>query len=914
MAEQHFTGLRAKMLIVVAVGILLLFTLIFLSARTVLFEGYEKLEKDKTLIQVSSAMSLLKEQAEQLHGVVGEYAHWDDTYQYMLQPEARYIESNYTEDTFYNLKIKAIILVNTEGQALYKRGFDFVTKQSWIIPKQIEQAAAKGGSLIDPSKAHTLGFFWTPEGIYIVSALDILPTNGNNIRVGTLVMVRHFDQALLERIEHVVSAKVTIEPLLKSQNSAMKQLLANNQMVVRSLNDRQVAGFAVMENIGDSSKLVVKTIDDREIFKQGESAFSFLSWSTSAIALMLALISWLFDRLVLLRLERLNEDVNRVGDIGNMTTRVRSLNGTDELASLSHAINGMLENLEESQYALQLEKERAQVTLESIADAVVTSNAAGYVLYMNKAAERLTGINFREVKSKKLQSLFRLMAEDKTSPVDSAWLTDSYSQLEEVMLERADGQKFVIRKSASPLYDLDGHTFGVVTVLHDVTMLRTLTNQISFQARHDQLTGLINRYEFDRKAQAAIDDATTGNRVHCLAYIDLDQFKVVNDTCGHMAGDVLLRQLASHLKTKVRNSDTLARLGGDEFALLLMGCGLDKAQDIVESLLQIVREYRFTFDGRVFKVGASVGLTEISPENTPTLSVLLSTVDSACYTAKEAGGNRIHVFRSDDKDIKEYNNQLEWVSRIHLGLEKKQFVLYMQRMESLMPDAEPHCELLIRMQGIDGTLYPPGYFLPAAERYHLMPKIDRWVVGEALAIIARKGANFPYVCAINLSGQTFSEDGFLEYVIDTIKKHDVNPRKICFEITETAVISNLNKARQFMQALREIGCRFSLDDFGSGLSSFAYLKNLDVDFLKIDGMFVKAITHSKVDRAMVESINNVGHVMGLHTIAEFAENDEIINILKEIGVDYAQGYGVAKPELFDDTFFIKPSISAKNYQ
>jgi EAL domain-containing protein (putative c-di-GMP-specific phosphodiesterase class I) len=313
----------------------------------------------------------------------------------------------------------------------------------------------------------------------------------------------------------------------------------------------------------------------------------------------------------------------------------------------------------------------------------------------------------------------------------------------------------------------------------------------------------------------------------------------------------------------------------------------------------VVREYRFTFDDKVFKIGASVGLTEISPHYNLTLSELLSTVDSACYTAKEEGGNRIHIYRSDDSDIKEHNNQLEWVSRIHLGLEKKQFVLYIQRMASLSEGAELHCELLIRMQAMDGSYYPPGYFLPAAERYHLMPKIDRWVVGEALSIIARKGASFPYVCAINLSGQTLSEEGFLEYVIEQIKLHKVDTRRICFEITETSVIANLNKARQFMHALREIGCRFSLDDFGSGLSSFAYLKNLEVDFLKIDGMFVKAIVNNKIDRAMVESINNVGHVMGLHTIAEFAENDDIINMLKEIGVDYAQGYGVAKPELFE---------------
>lgn len=899
MAKKQFTGLRVKMLVVVAAGMVLLFTILFLTARMVLLDGYTKLESNKTLIQVSSAVTLLNEQVQQLDGIVSEYAHWDDTYQYMVQPDARYIDSNYTNETFNHLKVKAIIIVNPEGEAVYKRGFDFTVGKPWNIPKSLEQAVSKRGLFLDSSKVHLTGFFWTSEGACIVTAMDIQPSASKGMRRGTLIMVRHVDQALLEHIEKVIGAKLSIQPLIKGKNIDLEKKLAISGMVIKPINDKEVSGHALITAVDAQSNLIVSTLGSREIFEQGESTSSLLSWATSIIALMLAAISWMLDRMVLIRLERMSEDVKRISDSADMSGRVRQFNGQDELSSLSHGINGMLDRIEDSRYELQLEKERAQVTLEGIADAVITSNEFGYVLYMNAAAERLTGVNLSEAKIKTLHSLFRLLAEDRITAMDSEWLTDSYSTQEEVILERADGEEFVIRKSASPLYDSDGHTFATVTVLHDVTMLRRLSNQLSFQASHDQLTGLINRYEFDRKTQVAIDDAKTENRVHCLAYIDLDQFKIVNDTCGHMAGDVLLKQLANHIKAKVRSSDTLARLGGDEFALLLMGCDLVKAQEIIEGLLQVVREYRFTFDDKVFKIGASVGLTEISPHYNLTLSELLSTVDSACYTAKEEGGNRIHIYRSDDSDIKEHNNQLEWVSRIHLGLEKKQFVLYIQRMASLSEGAELHCELLIRMQAMDGSYYPPGYFLPAAERYHLMPKIDRWVVGEALSIIARKGASFPYVCAINLSGQTLSEEGFLEYVIEQIKLHKVDTRRICFEITETSVIANLNKARQFMHALREIGCRFSLDDFGSGLSSFAYLKNLEVDFLKIDGMFVKAIVNNKIDRAMVESINNVGHVMGLHTIAEFAENDDIINMLKEIGVDYAQGYGVAKPELFE---------------
>ena len=622
-------------------------------------------------------------------------------------------------------------------------------------------------------------------------------------------------------------------------------------------------------------------------------------------ALLMALLVWLFDAVFLLRLERLSADVARVADAGDRSGRVKTLSGKDELTGLAHGINSMLTSLEEAQYALQLEKDRAQLTLESIADAVITSNGQGQVLSMNAVAERLCGIEFSRLSDKRLDALFHLKTEDKQTDVDSAWLTDPYSPLDEVSLLRADGLAFVIRKSASPLYDRDGQTFGIVTVLHDVTLLRNLSNQLNFQAKHDALTGLMNRYEFDQKVQLAIDEIHQTRRTkHCIAYLDLDQFKLVNDSCGHLAGDMLLQQLAGHLKAKVRSSDALARLGGDEFALLLVGCDLAKAQQIVSDILSTVSEYRFSFDDKVFKVGASIGLAEIAPTHSATLGEVLAAADAACYTAKEQGGNRIQVYRADDEQIHLHNNQLEWVSRIHLALEQHQFVLYAQALKSLKPNAEAHLELLIRLQGVDGVLYPPSYFLPVAERYHLMPKIDRWVVSEALRIMVAKGPHFKTLCAINLSGLSLSDAAFLDYVLTEINRYKVNPRQLCFEITETAVIANLDRSRQFIQTLREMGCRFSLDDFGSGLASFAYLKNLQVDFLKIDGLFIKGISSNAIDKAMVESINHVGQMMGLATIAEFVEDEASLAMVKAIGIDYAQGYAVAEPALFDDSYFI----------
>jgi diguanylate cyclase (GGDEF)-like protein/PAS domain S-box-containing protein len=898
MFKQIFTGLRGKMLLIASLGFLSVFTLIYFGARHVLLDGYAQLEKDKTELQINSAISLINEQAKQLSVNVTADAHWDDMYHYIQNPATEFTDDIFNFTTHSDLKVNQIFVVNNEGKIVFKSSMDYKTGKPLTVPPYLLQEVRSESLLINTKKQNISGLFWTQHGIYIVSSVDILNSEAKGPRGGTLIMARLLDEDQVQHIGEIVDTKLHIQSLVDEEIESVAPDLLKKGKTVQPLSSGQVGGFALLQSINTDYKLILSTAGDRKIYQQGKDSLKFLYLALGLITLLLAVFSWFLDKLVLTRLARLNASVKQIGESAPKSGRVVELKGDDEINSLAHGINGMLSRIDESQAALQFEKDRADVTLAGIADAVITCDITGSVLYMNQAAERLTGVELTNVTCNKLQSLFHLMSEDKITPVNSDWLTDAASNLDEVLLLRADGQEFVISKSTSPLLDANKVPFGNVTVLHDVTMLRALSNQLSHQARYDSLTGLINRYEFDRKTQALIEDSLSNDRVHCLAYIDLDKFKVVNDTCGHMSGDLLLKQLADHMKTKIRHSDTLARLGGDEFAILLNGCNLEKAQEIVNGVLQAVQEYRFTCSDKVFKVGASIGLTEISSAKALTLSELLATVDSACYAAKHDGGNRINVYRPDDTYMKDRVNQLEWVSRINVGLEKNQFVLYAQSFQNLH-NGEKHCELLIRMLGDNNTLYPPGAFLPAAERYHLMPQIDRWVINEAFKIISGKGAQFKTVCAINLSGQSLSQEGFLDYVMNKIAQHGINTKQICFEITETAVITNLDKAQQFMKKLHAIGCRFSLDDFGSGLSSFAYLKNLDVDFLKIDGMFVKSIVNNKIDRAMVESINNVGHVMGLQTIAEFAENAEIIEILKEIGVDYAQGYGVEMPQIFN---------------
>jgi diguanylate cyclase (GGDEF)-like protein/PAS domain S-box-containing protein len=441
--------------------------------------------------------------------------------------------------------------------------------------------------------------------------------------------------------------------------------------------------------------------------------------------------------------------VQLIGETADMTKRLPGDQEEDELGTLAKGINQMLDGLNESQEALKVEQNRSQVTLSTLAgitDAVVASDAMGRVAYMNTAAELLTGVAAGDVMGKDIALLFQFQVVDEKGPIESSWLTDFMDKPKEVFLQQPGGRQLVVSRQASPLYDFNGDYFGVVTVLRDVTQLRDLSEKLTFQARHDALTGLVNRYEFDRKALAAIDDSSVENRVHCLAYLDLDHG--LSTTLRSPGGDRLLKQLADILKSRMRGSDTLARLGGDEFAMIFMGCTINKAESILDDIVIAIREFTFIHNEKSFKVGVSIGLTEISAEHPLSLGELLGMADSACYLAKKDGGNCVRTHVLGDLVVAERSIQLEWVSRINLSLENNGFVLYMQRMQCFNDGGESHCELLVRMHGESGELHMPGQFLATAERYKLMPQLDRWVIAKAFMILARKGLDLPHVCSI----------------------------------------------------------------------------------------------------------------------------------------------------------------------
>ncbi|MEJ0038394.1 MAG: PAS domain S-box protein [Gammaproteobacteria bacterium] len=565
---------------------------------------------------------------------------------------------------------------------------------------------------------------------------------------------------------------------------------------------------------------------------------------------------------------------------------------------------GTLNDITERKRAEQAvfeEKERAEVTLQSIGDAVISTDAAGRIEYMNPVAENLTGWNVDEARGRAIAEVLNLVSEQKHEPLENPLLRAlgrgegrAESAGDTSVLVTRSGQEIAIQESAAPICDRQGRMIGAVIVFHDVTKERRLKRALAYQASHDALTGLINRREFDSRLQAAVQRAQRGEDQHALLYIDLDQFKVVNDTCGHQAGDRLLRDVTGLLQTRIRTSDTIARLGGDEFGVLLESCTLDQATRIAEGARQSIRDYRFVWGATALSVGASIGIVEIK-RDTENVAAIMSAADIACYAAKDGGRNRVHVY--DSGGVSSRHREMHWVARVTRAAEENRLELFFQPIAAIGSQGAPRFhELTVKLRGDDGQLVPPSEFIPAAERYNAMSIIDRWVVQKAVDMLRerqRRGAPLPML-AVNVSGTSLNEQGFVD-LARTVLADPAIAGAICFEITETAAVTNLTDAIHFMRDLKTRGCKFALDDFGTGLSSFMYLRTLPVDFLKIDGQFIAQIATDPVDRSMVEAIGKVGRALGIATIAECVETAVVLEELKRLGVDYAQGYYIARP-------------------
>ena len=585
-----------------------------------------------------------------------------------------------------------------------------------------------------------------------------------------------------------------------------------------------------------------------------------------------------------------------------------SLDWELENAILRRLLTQTTRAYDEQLAALYREKELAQITLASIGDGVLTTDAANHVRFLNAAAEKLTGWSGREAEGKTLEEVFHLESENSGERLEltrggSLGQPDEDRVDKRFFLVRRDGRRVAVELSSAPIRDHRGAVMGLVVVFQDVSERRLMALQLLHEATHDALTGILNRTAFDGQLRNAIEAIAGSGRTHALCYFDLDQFKLINDTCGHLAGDQLLREVTALLQNEILESSLLARLGGDEFGLLLLDCDEGEARAFAEHVHTALRRFQFEWEGRHFDITASVGLVPITAEF-ESVDQVMSAADHACYAAKEKGRDRIQLYHQDDVEMVRRHGEMNWVVRIQEILEQNRGALYAQRIRTVAsPDQGYNFEVLLRIIDEQGRILLPGDVIRAAERYGLMAKLDRWVIENTLGWLRRQGEAFVGqmgFCSINLSALSLGNDELLEFIRHHIAAQGIPPEKICFEITETAAVQNLEEARRLMIELRSLGCRFALDDFGAGMASFSYLRELPVHFLKIDGRFVNDIVTDQHDRAMVEAIHQLARIIGIETIAESVTSGAILERLRQIGIGYAQGYWIGFPKPIED--------------
>jgi diguanylate cyclase (GGDEF)-like protein/PAS domain S-box-containing protein len=551
-------------------------------------------------------------------------------------------------------------------------------------------------------------------------------------------------------------------------------------------------------------------------------------------------------------------------------------------------------------------KPRAMATLDAMGESVITVDADGHIDYINQAAEVLLGLQFDEVLGKSFADVASLVDEtDRRSlgdPVRKALATGGRVTMgrRAVLVPANAGAERSVEISVTPLRFDGKEISGLVLVLHDTSELRGLARQMTYQASHDALTGLVNRREFERRLQEAMDSAQTGDIGHALCYLDLDRFKVVNDTCGHTAGDNMLREIASLIRDAVRDSDTVGRIGGDEFALLLAGCPLEKARQIADDVVRSVHDYRFVWKDKIFNVGVSIGLVEIG-RGGGALEDIMNSADSACYVAKKQGGLHVHVYSAREEASARHSGEIHWLQKLQSALRDNKFELYYQPIVHARAGGVrgPALEVFVRLAGENGLAAAPSTeFIRAAERYRLMPHVDRWVVQAVLAALGRGGLKLPpgRSVAVNIAGQTLGDAEFLEFVVECFDHTGASPGDICFEVTESSVVSNLDHAQRFIAVLHGMGCEFALDDFGSGLSSFSTLKTLPMDYLKIDGSFIKNLAADGVNRAMVAAMIELSRSLNFRVVAEHVEDQLSLDTVTDMGIDFVQGFLVGRPQ------------------
>ncbi len=888
---------RKQILLIIFITLICPISLLYGISLHIILGSYAKIEQRDTLKNVERVRDALAGELDNLQGKAADWSNWDDTYAFIENRNPGFIKSNIVDQPFIGIRLNFMLFFDSSGKLVYGKGFDLKQGKEIPVPESLLQSIPSDSLIRSnyPGKqVKTLGILVLPESYIQIVARKILTSGAKGPSRGTLVFARYLDDDAIKHLANTTHLSLTIERFDKSQLpadfAAIRSNLIESQpnqpsIAIRPLSEDVIAGYALIKDVYDKPALILRVDIPREIYKQAQANISYL------------LVSLLIVGLIF-------------GTVFGIVTR-----------SLLKELDQYLDELKHSKQDLFQAKELAEITLYSIGDAVITTNAKGEVEKLNPIAEQLTGWLIDEARGRPLSEIFHIVNEQTRepaiNPVEIVLRDGEITGLSNyTVLIHRDGREFAIDDSAAPIRSGEGDIVGMVLVFRDVTSDRLMENLLSWEASHDALTNLVNRREFERCLKQALAIAKTQDKQHVLGFLDLDRFKIVNDTCGHVAGDELLCQIANLMQAKLRKVDTLARIGGDEFGIILYECPLEQARQIAADLSQSIQDFGFIWEDKIFRVGVSIGLVTITANN-QNVDGIMEAVDAACYAAKESGWNNIRVYESDDNELVEHRKQRQWLSQINLALAEDRFRLYYQSIVSLnnghpskdstqATSIQKHYEILLRMIDENGKVVSPMAFIPTAERYKLMPAIDRWVIRTLFTMLENyfqqtntdllntQIDDLPHY-AVNLSGASINETEFIQFLREQFATHRIPPQIICFEITETVAIANLNKATQLMQEFKGMGCQFALDDFGSGMSSFKYLKTLPVDYLKIDGSFVKDVVNDSVAEAIVGSINSIAQEMGLQTIAEFVSNASILAKISALGVNYAQGYCIDKP-------------------
>jgi diguanylate cyclase (GGDEF)-like protein/PAS domain S-box-containing protein len=867
-----YLTVRQKSLLAVGVTLSSSIAIVYFASSNILLRSYAELEKRNSRENIERVIEAHDQYIEKLHAGNTAWSVWDDTYEFIQNADRKYIKDNIGDGIYTKANLDAIVMLNLAGEIIYGESYDRQQNKRVPVPQSLKEYIKTNPSILKHSISNGCrgGLILLPENPMIVSSCPIVTTQMKGPSRGTTIVGHYLDRETIQEFCKTTRFKLNfyrLDRLPENPNNARSEIVQKldrqSSIWIQPQNDNLISVYKILEDFSGKSAILLKVDMSREIYRHSQSSLRYLSISLGIVGLFFGAISqFLLEKFIKLWQKQQQE-------------RIRYQ------AVVNQASEGI--------FLVDVDSKK--------------------ILEINPAFERLLGYIPEDINNLTLYQI----VEENSEIIDRYFqniLSNNHNCTGEYQYCRQDGTIINAEITTNQIVYGDKNVFCIV--LRDITerkqaelALRASEQKLSWQATHDALTELYNRQEFERLIEAAIDNAKQENLVHCLCYVDLDRFKIVNDTCGHRAGDELLRQFTILLKSQIRSIDIIARLGGDEFGLLLSCCYPEVAFSIADRLRQSIQEFRFIWKEKIFAIGVSIGLVTIDANSLDVITVL-SAADAACYAAKNKGRNRVHVYLADDRELKQQRGEMEWVSRINRALEEDRFCLYYQNIVSVS-DREnegEHYEVLLRLRDENGEILSPHAFFASAERYSLMHLIDRWVISNLFATFGEyyrsiwkvcQTKNYDCLYTVNLSGASINDDRFIDFIHEQFCLHQIPPQLICFEITETVAITNLSKAVHFIKEFKKLGCRFALDDFGSGMSSFNYLKNLPLDYLKIDGQFIKDILEDSTDLAIVTSINQVAHLMGLKTIAEFVENKNILVKLQEIGVDFAQGYHIDRP-------------------